>query len=588
MSEWSGFFPSSGGDRKYRTTHIAAITDALFHSGVCQNDDLTLVPAGAMTASLGAGRALVNGYHYQNDSPLTLSFGYADGSLDRIDAVMLRRDVNSRDIHAVVVTGVPAVTPAAPACTRDADAYDLCLYHVRIPAGATAITAAMISDRRADADLCGYVYCKFAGIGTSVMQAAVDEMLSAVSDELNQLNAGTAVMTKAQYDPDGIGVDATAQIYKCVKNGKVYALTGHGSFGRFKVPAAWASGDTWTVNGKTVPAYCGADAVDGDTVVSGRWLLFSYDGTQLNFSGGGGLSLGKLAQATAIDKYVLHGKRFYSKNKTLRTGTLPNLSIPKSAGGDAETGLNSDYPQVGVDVTKTYWYTDNTDRKRRLCLRPHFGAFGGDNIDLDADGYVGLDAAVLGTADPSQVIAGATFTSGASGGVAAGGTLILSGNADTSDVVSGKTFYTDNPKGKKSGTLALTGNAGASDVLDGKTFYTTNPKNKQAGSMPNNGNWGTTIEPGGQITIPPGYHAGGGIVSTRGINSNDVISRIKYERATGRYVSRSDRYILGVSQIGPMQEAYGAYHNLYINNDGHTITWGDIVPPWWIYAYIQL
>ena len=93
MGEWSGFFPSSGGDRKYKTAHIAAITDALFHSGVCQSDDLTLAPAGAMTAALGAGRALVNGYHYQNDSPLTLTFGYADGTLARIDAVMLRRDV---------------------------------------------------------------------------------------------------------------------------------------------------------------------------------------------------------------------------------------------------------------------------------------------------------------------------------------------------------------------------------------------------------------------------------------------------------------------------------------------------------------
>ena len=79
MGEWSGFFPSSGGDRKYKTAHIAAITDALFHSGVCQNDDLTLAPAGAMTAALGAGRALVNGYHYQNDSPLNLTCGYADG-----------------------------------------------------------------------------------------------------------------------------------------------------------------------------------------------------------------------------------------------------------------------------------------------------------------------------------------------------------------------------------------------------------------------------------------------------------------------------------------------------------------------------
>lgn len=484
MGEWSGFFPSSGGDRKYKTAHIAAITDALFHSGVCQNDDLTLAPAGAMTVALGAGRALVNGYHYQNDSPLTLTFGYADGTLARIDAVMLRRDVNSRDIHAVVVPGTPAINPTAPACTRDADAYDLCLYHVRIPAGATAITASMITDRRADADLCGYVYCKFSGIGTSVMQAAVDEMIASVSAELNQLNAGTAVMTKAQYDPNGSGVDVTAQIYKCTKSGKVYALTGHGGFGRFKVPAAWASGDTWTVNGKNVPAYCGADAVDGDAIVAGRWVLFSYDGTQLNFSGGGGLSLGKLAQATAKPGQVLAGVPYYAGNKTLKKGTMPDRG-QNQYGGSVEAG--TDYIAIR-DLPEGYYHAD--DAKNAPEVRAKMTEFG--------------------TAGKDELMAGYTMTS--KEGLRIGGTLILSGNADTSDVLIGKEFYATDPKTKKRGTLALSGSATAADVLAGKTFYNTDAKSKQGGQMADNGDWSATLAPGWSITVPPGKHSGGGSV----------------------------------------------------------------------------
>lgn len=499
MGEWSGFFPSSGGDRKYKTAHIAAITDALFHSGVCQNDDLTLAPAGAMTAALGAGRALVNGYHYQNDSPLNLTFGYADGTLARIDAVMLRRDVNSRDIHAVVIPGTPAINPTAPACTRDADAYDLCLYHVRIPAGATAITASMITDRRADADLCGYVYCKFAGIGTSVMQAAVDEMISAVSSELNQLNAGTAVMTKAQYDPNGSGVDVTAQIYKCTKSGKVYALTGHGGFGRFKVPAAWASGDTWTVNGKSVPAYCGADLVDGDTIVAGRWVLFSYDGTQLNFSGGGGLSLGKLAQATAKPGQVLAGVPYYAGNKMLKKGTMPDRG-QNQYGGSVEAG--TDYIAIR-DLPDGYYHAD--DAKNAPEARAKMTEFG--------------------TAGKDELMAGYTMTS--KEGLRIGGTLILSGNADTSDVLSGKEFYTNDPKTKKRGTLALSGSATAADVLAGKTFYNTDAKSKQGGQMADNGDWGTTLAPGGAIAVPPGKHSGNGVVRARGVVFSDFSSIIR-------------------------------------------------------------
>lgn len=70
----------------------------------------------------------------------------------------------------------------------------------------------------------------------------------------------------AEYDPAELGaVNVTVQLYTCKKEGKVYQLTGSGAVGRCKIPAAWASGDTWTVNGTTVPAYCGADAVDGDT-----------------------------------------------------------------------------------------------------------------------------------------------------------------------------------------------------------------------------------------------------------------------------------------------------------------------------------
>ena len=116
----------------------------------------------------------------------------------------------------------------------------------------------------------------------------------------------------------------TVQPYTCEKRNGVFELVGSGAVGRCKIPASWAAGDSFTVNGVAVPAYCGADAVDGDTIVKGRWVLFTYDGTQLNFSGGGGLGLSKLAQATAAADNVLAGKSFYAVDKTLKEGTMPN------------------------------------------------------------------------------------------------------------------------------------------------------------------------------------------------------------------------------------------------------------------------
>ena len=129
----------------------------------------------------------------------------------------------------------------------------------------------------------------------------------------------------AEYDPAELGaVNVTVQMYTCKKEGKVYQLTGSGAVGRCKIPAAWASGDTWKVNGTAVPAYCGADAVDGDCVVVGRWVLFTFDGAQLNFNGGGGLSNGKLARATASEAQVLAGAPFYAGNKALKIGMMRN------------------------------------------------------------------------------------------------------------------------------------------------------------------------------------------------------------------------------------------------------------------------
>lgn len=132
-------------------------------------------------------------------------------------------------------------------------------------------------------------------------------------------------------DPADLGADVCVQVYACVKSGTVYELTGSGAVGRCKIPAAWNSGDTWSVNGKAVPAYCGADAVDSDCIVAGRWVLFTFDGQRLDFNGGGGLSSGKLAQATAAESDVLSGKKYYAGDKTIKEGKMPNRGAVSEA-----------------------------------------------------------------------------------------------------------------------------------------------------------------------------------------------------------------------------------------------------------------
>lgn len=179
------------------------------------------------------------------------------------------------------------------------------------------------------------------------------------ADTMNDLERRVAAGF-TELDPTGAGGgEVTVQPYTCEKRNGVYALVGSGAVGRCKIPASWAAGDSFTVNGVAVPAYCGADAVDGDTIVKGRWVLFFYDGTQLNFNGGGGLSTSKLALATATEDNVLAGKSFYAVDKTLKEGTMPNRgAVDTTINPGSSYTVPAGYHNGGGRVKAATWTKD--------------------------------------------------------------------------------------------------------------------------------------------------------------------------------------------------------------------------------------
>lgn len=278
-----------------------------------------------MNVQVQPGMAQVQGAFCLEDTVQTLPIAAADASLNRIDSVVLRLDLSldKRDISLAVVSGVAAVSPVAPALTRNNTTWELGIANVLVSAGAGVITQRDVEDTRLDDTRCGAVAQTVGELDTSGFFAQLTAMIERLREEIGDVETGTAAMLRSVYDPSDDGVNICVQEYECSKSGSVYALTGEGAVGRFKVPAAWSAGDTWTVNGVAVPAYCGADAADGDCVVTGRWITFVYDGTRLDFNGGGGLSAGKLAQATATEADVLANSTFYAKDKTLRTGNVP-------------------------------------------------------------------------------------------------------------------------------------------------------------------------------------------------------------------------------------------------------------------------
>ena len=162
MSEKSGFFNAlrvgEGYDRTYNANDYSDNLAVVIGNGVLrsENDDLKVTASG-MVATVGVGRAWINGHYYKNDSPLTLAATTAPIGGSRYDRIVLRFDnnISERRIKIEYVQGVASNSPVKPAPIRTDLVYDLVLADVFIQANGTSIS---VTDTRADSNLCGWVY----------------------------------------------------------------------------------------------------------------------------------------------------------------------------------------------------------------------------------------------------------------------------------------------------------------------------------------------------------------------------------------------------------------------------------------------
>lgn len=339
-------------------------------SGVYAAESFPATVTEARKITIGTGMAWINNGTFKGKSVVStenvsVAIPIADGALPRIDRIVLRFTKSTNESTFEVKPGTPASSPVAPTLTRSELLYELGLYTVSVPAGSLTVSAADVTNTMLDESVCGLMRDGVTGLPTGTLQQQYEALIKSMADEIAAIKVGSATMLKDVYDPAGLGTSATVQVYSCAKTGNTFALTGSGAVGRFKAPATFTRGDAFSINGKAAPAYVGANAVDADTIVKDRWVLFTYDGTQLNFNGGGGLGNAKLALATAEPDDVLDGKKYYAKNKTIKTGNLPiqpktvspvsysvgsgnlNARIPKGAYKD---DAGAGYPEVAIPV----------------------------------------------------------------------------------------------------------------------------------------------------------------------------------------------------------------------------------------------
>lgn len=173
----------------YLATRLSGVYSAEEDFAVSISDELSL--------TVSAGQAWVRPARFRGRSiimeqPTTLALTAADPVRTRIDRVVLRYDAAARQTRLQVLEGTPdSASPTAPDITRTALVYDLCLAEITRPAGSTAITAANLTDTRADEDICGVMRDGVTSIPTAQLIA---QWRAAQADLETQLRAQLAVL----------------------------------------------------------------------------------------------------------------------------------------------------------------------------------------------------------------------------------------------------------------------------------------------------------------------------------------------------------------------------------------------------------
>lgn len=192
---------------------------------------------------------------------------------------------------------------------------------------------------------------------------------------------GTAV-TLAPQDVGGLST------YTCATSGTTHALTGTGNNIKFVADAAFAAGDTITVNGQVVTA----QTQDGAALADGAWaagvvVVCYLEGTTLNFKGGGGLS--PADKAKLIPENIREGVTIAGV-----TGGLTVLCYGASAGGGYAT----------------YW--NGVSYKRYVFTAGQACTFSGTPVTVFAQGMTaGTPVSVCGISIPQDNVA-RVYTSG--------------------------------------------------------------------------------------------------------------------------------------------------------------------------------
>jgi hypothetical protein len=257
-------------DRTYTAEQMSLYFKGLVSDGVIANvgNMMAVTPGSGMAVQVGTGRMFIDSRWLQNSSALNISISAAHATLNRKDIIVARLDYSGRAIGIIAKTGTAAASPTAPGIVRNSEYFEMELAEIYVSAGATAITAANITDKRADTSVCGYVTGLVDQIDTTEMWSQLEGDFNEWFDEMKgQLTTDAAGNLQTEIDALDTRVSTNTQVGSAALsniatiNSKLTNLTGSqsssvqsGDFNTFTTPGAYQCG---RLNGMTNAPYSG-------------------------------------------------------------------------------------------------------------------------------------------------------------------------------------------------------------------------------------------------------------------------------------------------------------------------------------------
>ena len=182
-------------------------------SGVyAKNSNFAASITGTRQVTIAPGLAWMNyddfkGVSVCSREDTVLTVPDADNTLNRVDRVVLQFDTASNLTAIRLKTGTPAVAAQPPDILQNHNQYELGLCTISVPAGSAAISAADVTDTRADEDVCGVMRDGVTGIPTAQLiaqwraaQAAQVAAGQALLDQLREEIKDGSAYSKTEAD----------------------------------------------------------------------------------------------------------------------------------------------------------------------------------------------------------------------------------------------------------------------------------------------------------------------------------------------------------------------------------------------------